>query len=104
MTVRVARLVCAGRQRHAIVSVAYESASGAPAPKVTRELMGKFVRFVEADLIHDTCQFCGSLVSMPPEDVATNFATMGDAVDDFERLAAEQERQLRYALRRAANN
>ena len=104
MTVRVVKLVCAGRQRHPIVSVAYESASGAPAPKVARELMSKFVRFVEADFIHDTCQFCGSLVLMPPEDVATSFATMSDAIDDIERVVTEQERQLQYAQRRAANN
>lgn len=104
MTVRMVRIVCAGRQRHAVMGAAYESASGAPAPRMSQELMRKFARWVAARMIHDTCFFCGSLIVMPPEDVATDFATMGDAIDDIERVAAEQERQLQHAQRRAANN
>jgi hypothetical protein len=104
MTVRVARLLCASPQQHAIASVAYESANGEPAVSVSRELVIKFVGLILAEVIQPVCSICGALIVIPPEDSATDFATMHAALQSIEAQAKAEELQNRRLRERAARN
>lgn len=104
MTVRAVQLLCASRQRHAVASVAYESANGAPAESISRELIVRFIQLVISQTVEPVCSICGALIVLPPEDSVTDFGTMAEALDHFSAVAAEQEREMQRARQRAANN
>ena len=87
MKVRIIQLLCPSR--HCVIAGAYESPDGTEIAEETERLYVRFAVLVLLDGLNPWCGICQSKI-LAPEDRATDFTTMAEAMPFTKQSEAEQ--------------